>query len=93
MPTSLIWTGVHSFVVGNRLGMFSLYDTRYNFNKQNSVSIYDTKLESVDVSSFCQESHMLAFGGSNSKIALFDIRSNSKSLHTFSTSYSIKCFF
>lgn len=88
LPMSAVWTGNNSFAVGNRLGIFSVFDIRCSSHGQLSVSGKDSTLKNIDVSSYCLENNMLAFGGNEHKIVLFDLRNSSRPLHTFSTTYS-----
>jgi hypothetical protein len=88
LPTSVVWTGNSSFAVGNRLGIFSIFDTRCLSHGQSSVSGKDSGLRNIDVAAYCLENNMVAFGGNEHKIVLFDLRNCCKPLHTFSTTYS-----
>jgi WD40 repeat protein len=81
--SSILWTSDNSFCLTDKLGIFSLYDTRYSLKPKSPIQKRNSTLKKIKISAFCKENNLLAFGGNSSKVLLFDIRNVSKSCRKF----------
>lgn len=82
------WKNPDTFIMGNSIGWFYIFDTRTSFksNFQNNKKF--SGLKKISVSSLNPENHLLAFGGNESIVKIFDLRNTNKNYHSVSTKFS-----
>ena len=88
--SSICWTSENSFSLANKKGMFDLFDSRCSFSTSRSINKKQTSLGKINISKFCKENNIIAFGGNESKVLLFDIRNIKECYKDYTTMCSRK---
>ena len=86
--SSICWTGNRNLILSNRLGLFCNFDIRCSFSSANSFSRVNSTLNQIEISEFCFENNLLALGGNEKKIVIFDIRNLKEPVQKFNLPYS-----
>ena len=82
------WIDPNTFVLGNSLGWFYIFDSRVSFKVHAQQNRQYSHLKRLTVSAYNSDNQLVAFGGNQSTVKVFDLRKSKQISQSIQTKFS-----